>query len=55
MQKIGTINELTGEGYEILIDKPTRSIVLAIFINGKLLRKQPVDDESDTIILEEAA
>lgn len=32
--KYGTINELTGQGHEILVDVATRSIVLAVFLDG---------------------
>lgn len=39
--KIGTINELTGVGYEILIDEPTRSIILARFYDGNFIRCTP--------------
>ncbi len=35
--KIGTIYELTGEGYEILVDVPTRSVMLARFFDGKMI------------------
>jgi hypothetical protein len=35
--KIGTIQEMTGQGYEILIDSETRSYVLARFLDGNLV------------------
>jgi hypothetical protein len=35
--KIGTIQEMTGEGYEILVDSETRSLVLAKFYDGNLV------------------
>jgi len=39
--RIGTMQELTGIGYEILVDEPTRNIALARFYNGKLITKAP--------------
>jgi hypothetical protein len=36
--KIGTIQEMTGEGYEILVDAETRSVMLAKFFDGKFIR-----------------
>jgi hypothetical protein len=36
--KIGTIQEMTGNGYEILVDNETRSLVLARFFNGNLVQ-----------------
>lgn len=35
--RIGTIDELSGEGIEYLIDRPTRTVVIAKFFNGKLV------------------
>jgi hypothetical protein len=35
--KIGTIQEMTGEGFEILVDSETRSYVLAKFFDGNFL------------------
>lgn len=35
--KVGTIQEMTGDGYEILVDSETRSFVLAKFFNGHLV------------------
>ncbi len=35
--KVGTIQEMTGEGYEILVDQETRSFVLAKFFDGKFI------------------
>ncbi|MFL5815263.1 MAG: hypothetical protein ACJ763_16930 [Bdellovibrionia bacterium] len=35
--KIGTIQEMTGNGYEILVDSETRSYVLAKFLDGHLV------------------
>jgi|GEM_PF-2376097 len=35
--KIGTIQEISGKGYEILVDQETRSFVLARFLDGQLL------------------
>jgi hypothetical protein len=35
--KIGTIQEISGEGLEILVDQETRSFVLARFLNGQLM------------------
>jgi hypothetical protein len=37
--KIGTIQEMTGEGLEYLVDSDTRSYVLAKFFNGNLIDK----------------
>ncbi len=39
--RIGTISEIKGEGYEILIDSETRSFVLARFFNGALVTGEP--------------
>jgi hypothetical protein len=39
--RIGTIQEITGKGYEILIDTETRSFVLARFFNGRLVTGEP--------------
>jgi hypothetical protein len=39
--RIGTIQEITGKGYEILIDMETRSFVLARFFNGQLVTGEP--------------
>jgi hypothetical protein len=35
--QIGTIQEMTGKGYEILVDQATRSYILARFYDGKLI------------------
>lgn len=35
--KIGTIQEMTGDGFEILVDSETRSFVLAKFFDGHLV------------------
>ena len=35
--KIGTIQEMNGIGYEILVDQETRSYVLARFLDGALM------------------
>jgi hypothetical protein len=35
--KVGTIQEMTGNGYELLVDSETRSYVLAKFMDGKLV------------------
>jgi hypothetical protein len=35
--KIGTIQEMTGDGFEILVDSETRSYVLAKFYDGNLM------------------
>ena len=35
--KVGTIQEMTGVGYEIMVDVETRSLVLARFFDGQLL------------------
>jgi len=35
--KVGTIQEVTGEGYEILVDSETRSYVLARFLDGNFV------------------
>lgn len=42
--RVGTINELTGEGIEYLIDRPTRTVVLAKFFNGWMVRDVPVNE-----------
>ena len=34
---IGTIQDMTGEGYEILVDAETRSILLARFFCGNMI------------------
>lgn len=36
--RIGTIHELEGRGYEILVDVDTRSVVLARFYDGRFIR-----------------
>jgi hypothetical protein len=43
--KIGTIQEMTGNGYELLVDSETRSYVLAKFMDGKLIGT--LNDHSD--------
>ena len=35
--RIGTIEELTGTGIEILVDAETRNAVLARFMDGKMI------------------
>ncbi len=35
--KVGTIQEMTGDGFEILVDSETRSFVLAKFYNGQMV------------------
>jgi hypothetical protein len=35
--QVGTIQEMTGQGYELLVDAGTRSYVLARFFDGRLL------------------
>ncbi len=35
--RVGTIHEITGHGYEILVDVETRSYVLGVFYNGSFL------------------
>jgi hypothetical protein len=35
--KIGTIEEMTGQGFEILVDSETRTFVLAKFYDGNFL------------------
>ena len=37
--KVGTIHELTGEGYEVLVDVATRTEVLAHLYNGNFIRE----------------
>ena len=34
---VGTINQLTGKGYEILVDSETQSQVLGHFFEGKMV------------------
>ncbi len=43
--KIGTIHEMTGQGYEILVDQETRSYVLAKFFDGKFIDSHSVSAE----------
>ena len=45
--KIGTIQEMTGEGLEYLVDSETRSYVLAKFLNGNLIDKAEVEAHVD--------
>jgi len=47
--RIGTIHELKGEGIEYLIDQPTRSVVLAKFFNGWMVRNSPVEMIGDEV------
>lgn len=35
--KVGTIQELTGQGYEMLVDYETRQNVIAKFFDGKMV------------------
>ena len=35
--KIGTVQEMSGNGYEILVDEQTRTYVLARFMDGNLV------------------
>lgn len=42
--KVGTIHELTGEGYEVLVDVPTRSTVLAKFFDGRFIREVEIPE-----------
>lgn len=44
--RIGTIQELTGQGYEILVDAPTRSVILAKFFDGQFIRSAGPADPS---------
>jgi hypothetical protein len=41
--KIGTIQEMTGNGFEILVDSETRSFVLAKFFNGHMVGTADAD------------
>lgn len=34
---MGTLKEITGQGYEYLVDEATRSLVLAKFFDGQLI------------------
>ncbi len=46
--KIGTIQEITGNGYEILVDSETRSYVLAKFYDGNLVETADADVSANT-------
>jgi hypothetical protein len=46
--RVGTIDELLGVGEEWLIDRPTRSLVLAKFFNGSLQATNSVDCDAPT-------
>lgn len=51
--RIGTIQEMTGRGFEILVDSETRTQVLGEFFDGNFLSSTsaaPVDGESSTLI-----
>lgn len=41
--KIGTIQEMTGDGFEILVDSETRSFVLAKFFDGHMVGTAEAD------------
>ena len=43
---IGTITELTGRGYEILVDAQTRSTILARFYDGRFIQIQSQSSNS---------
>jgi len=53
--RIGTIHELTGKGIEIMVDVPTRSIVLAQFYDGNFVRNavQLISNDETTLISSE--
>ena len=51
--KVGTIQDMTGEGYEILVDEETRSILLAKFFCGNMMSEtvETIDCNEPTKVL----
>lgn len=54
--RVGTINELTGLGTEWLVDKATRSEVIAVFLNGNIVcsnqsQQALVNAEAPTLLI----
>lgn len=43
--RVGTIEELTGMGYEILVDQETRAEVLARFYDGQFIQSPSKETE----------
>lgn len=46
--KVGTIQEMTGNGFEILVDSETRSFVLAKFFDGHMVGTAEADLSTNT-------